>query len=133
MAITGTGSAGAAPLARAAFSQRQRARNSGLGWIYTPQVMLHGTDFSAWHRGLPSRLQSPPAPTRISLTRTRSAERIDTQVESRFTATADSSDGALSLALFENRLNLTSPQEKMPDAPCIMTTSFVNGSVRSNH
>ena len=28
------------PFAQAAFSQRQRARNSGAGWIYTPQVML---------------------------------------------------------------------------------------------
>jgi hypothetical protein len=30
--------------AQAAFSQRQRARNRGAGWVYTPQVMLDGAE-----------------------------------------------------------------------------------------
>lgn len=48
--------------AQAAFSQRQRDRNRGPGWVYTPQLMLDGEDFRNWHRGLPARPLEIPRP-----------------------------------------------------------------------
>ena len=93
------------PFARAAFSQRQRARNSGLGWGYTPQVMLDGEDLRNWHRGLPPRQQPAPARVVLTLTLAQTPERIDAQVDSRFVKSADSQNGRLFLALVENRLS----------------------------
>jgi hypothetical protein len=93
------------PFAQAAFSQRQRARNSGLGWVYTPQVMLDGEDFRAWHRGLASQLKPVPAQASLTLTLTQTPERIDVQVDSRVTGTAGNPNGQFFLALVENRLS----------------------------
>ena len=94
------------PFAQAAFSQRQRARNSGLGWVYTPQVMLDGKDFRDWHRGLPARSKSS-AQVGLALTLSQMPERIDAQAESRFAEPAAGRDAKLYLALTENRLTST--------------------------
>lgn len=93
------------PYGQAAFSQRQRDRNRGLGWIYTPQVMLDGKDFRGWHRGLPPR-PAAPADARLTLTLAQTPQRIDVQIDSRFAA-ADAGDARLFLALYENRRTST--------------------------
>lgn len=92
------------PFAQAAFSQRQRARNREAGWVYTPQVMLDGKDFRAWHHGLPGR-STVPASTRLTLTLIQTADDIEIQVESRFANPAAAHDATLYLALTENRLS----------------------------
>jgi len=92
------------PFAQATFSQRQRARNRGLGWVYTPQVMLDGEDFRGWQRGLPARPQAP-AQVSLVLTLTQTPEYIDAQAESHFAATAAGRDAKLYLALVENQLD----------------------------
>jgi len=93
------------PYAQAAFSQRQRARNSGLGWVYTPQVMLDGKDYRNWHRSPSPQLKPEPARVNLRLTLTQSPERIDVQVDSRFAVSADTQNAQLFLALVENRLS----------------------------
>lgn len=92
------------PFAQAAFSQRQRALNSGLGWVYTPQVMLDGEDLRDWHRGLPARSQAL-AQVSLSLRLTQMPEYIEVQVESRFASPGAARDARLYLALYENRLS----------------------------
>jgi hypothetical protein len=96
------------PFAQAAFSQRQRERNSALGWVYTPQVMLGGDDLRNWHR-VP---QPKPVPAQVSLALNldQTPERIDVQVSSHFAEPAGNRNGRLFLALYENRLssNVTS-------------------------
>ena len=92
------------PFAQAAFSQRQRDRNRGAGWVYTPQVMLDGEDYRAWPRGLPSR-SSAPAPASLALTLDQTPERVDVQAESRFIAPDAGRNARLYLALLENRLS----------------------------
>ena len=91
------------PFAQAAFSQRQRDRNSGLGWVYTPQVMLDGKDFRAWHRGLPAR-SNAPAEASLALTLKQNPERIDAEAAIRFSTPAAGRDATLYLALVESRL-----------------------------
>lgn len=93
------------PFGQEAFSQRQRARNSGPGWVYTPQVMLDGKDYRNWHRSHSPQVKSEPAQVSLSLTLMQSPERIDTKVNSRFSAPASSQDAQLFLALYENRLS----------------------------
>ncbi len=92
------------PFAQAAFSQRQRDRNSGLGWVYTPQVMLDGKDFRTWHRGLPAP-SNVSAQASLALTLKQTPERIEVEAESRFATPAAGRDTTLYLALFENRLS----------------------------
>ncbi|MBU1224103.1 MAG: DUF1223 domain-containing protein [Gammaproteobacteria bacterium] len=92
------------PYAQAAFTQRQRDRNRGSGWVYTPQVMLDGADFRAWHRGLPAP-SNAPAPASLALMLSQTPERIDVRAESHAIAPATGRDAALYLALFENRLS----------------------------
>jgi hypothetical protein len=89
--------------AQAAFSQRQRARNNRTGWVYTPQVMLDGSDFPGWRHGLPARPDSP-AKLRLALTLAQTPERIDVQADSRFAPSAAVRGAGLYLALYENRL-----------------------------
>jgi hypothetical protein len=91
--------------AQAAFSQRQRARNSGLGWVYTPQFMLDGDDFRNWQRGLTPPLKPAPAQVSLAVNLTQSPERIDARVQSRFAAATASQNAQLYLALYENRLS----------------------------
>jgi hypothetical protein len=93
------------PFGQAAFSQRQRARNSGLGWVYTPQVMLDGRDHRNWQRSHTPQLKPVPAQVNLSLTLMQSPEYIDAQVESRFAASIDHQKAQLFLALYENRLS----------------------------
>ena len=93
------------PFAQAAFSQRQRARNSGLGWVYTPQVMLDGADYRNWHRSRTPQLKPVPAQVNLSLTLTQSPEHIDAGVDSRFAPSVERHKAQLFLALFENRLS----------------------------
>lgn len=92
------------PFAQAAFSQRQRDRNRGAGWVYTPQIMLDGEDYRAWHHGLPAR-PNAPVQASLALTLDQTPERIDVQAESRLAAPAAGRDTRLYLALFENRLS----------------------------
>lgn len=91
------------PFAQAAFSQRQRARNSGMGWVYTPQVMLDGEDFRAWQRGLPA-----PAGGRARLTLdlvlVSEPRQLDVTVTPHFVDTTANRDARLYLALTENHL-----------------------------
>jgi hypothetical protein len=93
------------PYAQAAFSQRQRARNSRLGWVYTPQVMRDGQDFRDWPRGVSVvGTGSTPARVRLNLTLTQVPQRIEVQAESRSVDTAAPEAGEVYLALTENRL-----------------------------
>jgi hypothetical protein len=91
------------PYAQAAFSQRQRTRNSSVGWVYTPQVMLDGKDFRAWHRGRPAR-SNAPAQAGLVLTLDQSPERIEVRADSHFASSAAARGAELYLALYENRL-----------------------------
>lgn len=93
------------PFAQAAFSQRQRARNSGLGWVYTPQVMLDGAGHRNWHRAGNLILKPMPAQANLNLTLIQSHKSIDAQVDSRFNFSADDNKAQLFLALYENRLS----------------------------
>jgi hypothetical protein len=92
------------PFAQAVFSQRQRARNSGLGWVYTPQVMLDGKDYRNWSRSRTPPLKSVPARVNITLTLTQSPDIIDVRVESRVAAEVSGQNAQLFLALYEDRL-----------------------------
>lgn len=92
--------------AQAAFSQRQRDRNRGLGWVYTPQLMLDGEDFRSWHRGLPAR-SNPPAQASLSLALDQTSGHIDTQAEIRFASPAAGRSATLYLVLTENNLTST--------------------------
>lgn len=93
------------PFGQAAFSQRQRVRNSRLGWVYTPQVMLDGKDYRNWHRSRSPQVKPAPAQVSLSLTLLQSPEHIDAQVNSRFFSPASSQGAQLFLALYENRLS----------------------------
>ena len=93
------------PFGQAEFSQRQRARNSGMGWVYTPQVMLDGADHRAWHKSRLPQGQAIVAPVSMSLTLDQSSDRIQAQVNSRLTPSANNKGAQLFLALFENRLS----------------------------
>jgi hypothetical protein len=93
------------PFAQAAFSQRQRARNSGLGWVYTPQLILDGKDFRNWSRSRAPQLKPAPSPIDIALTLTQSPGSIDAEVDNRFAAKASTQNAQLFLAVYENHLN----------------------------
>jgi hypothetical protein len=93
------------PFGQAAFSQRQRARNSGLGWVYTPQVMLDGADYRNWHHSRAPQLIREPANVELALTLTQRPERIDVQVKSRLIGPASGEHAQLYLALYENHLS----------------------------
>lgn len=93
------------PFGQAAFSQRQRARNSGPGWIYTPQVMLDGVDYRNWHLTRGPQPASEPAQVSLAMRLTRTPSDIVVQVSSRFAPGIDSQTTQLYLALFENRLS----------------------------
>lgn len=118
------------PFAQAAFSQRQRARNSETGWIYTPQVMLDGKDFRAWQRGLPPR-STAPASIRLALTLTQTANRMEVQADSRFDDPVSEHDAQLYLALTENRLSSDVTAGEKPGGSCITTMSCANWPDRS--
>ena len=92
------------PFGQAAFSQRQRARNRSLGWVYTPQVMLDGADYRNWHRSRTPQTKLEPAQVKLTLALAQSPERIDVRVNSHFVAPANSRDARLFLALYENQL-----------------------------
>ncbi|MFO7541552.1 MAG: DUF1223 domain-containing protein [Thiobacillus sp.] len=93
------------PFGQAAFTQRQRTRNTGLGWIYTPQVMLDGADYRNWQRSRSPQLKPMPAQVTLHLTLAQSPQRIDARVDSRLQASVDPQHARLYLALFENRLH----------------------------
>ncbi|MBI1283504.1 MAG: DUF1223 domain-containing protein [Thiobacillus sp.] len=95
------------PFGQAAFSQRQRARNSGLGWVYTPQVMLDGADYRNWRRSRAPHVDPVSARANLVLTLTQTPQRIDVQVDSRFIGPASEADAQLYLALAENHLSST--------------------------
>lgn len=91
------------PFAQAAFSQRQRARNSGLGWVYTPQLMLDGTDFRGWSRGLPEAAREPVQLV-LDMRLTTTQRQIDVNVAPHFAVAAEQRGAQLYLALTESRL-----------------------------
>jgi hypothetical protein len=91
------------PLAQAAFSQRQRARNSGLGWVYTPQVMLDGADLRDWSRGL-SAASREPAQVALDMRLSTAARQIDVTVAPHFAAATSARGAQLYLALTESKL-----------------------------
>lgn len=91
------------PFAQAAFSQRQRARNSGLGWIYTPQVMLDGNDFRAWPSGLPVNPRES-AQVVLDMKLSTAPRQIDVSVAPQFTAASAPRGAQLYLALTESKL-----------------------------
>jgi hypothetical protein len=93
------------PFGQAVFSQRQRTRNSGLGWVYTPQVMLDGADYRYWHHNRTPRIVPVPARADLVLTLTQTPQRIDAQVESRFVEPTAEEHARLYLALYENHLS----------------------------
>lgn len=92
------------PFGDAAFSQRQRARNRGAGWVYTPQVMLDGKDYREWYRNRSPLLPASAAPVSLRLTVTAAPAHIDAHVTSRFAPSAHPPDAQLFIALYENRL-----------------------------
>jgi hypothetical protein len=91
------------PFAQAAFTQRQRSRNAGRGWIYTPQVMLDGADLRAWHRGLPAPA-AERARVAIALTLAPSPGQIAVDARLRFVEASDGEEARVYLALTESRL-----------------------------
>ncbi|MFP5418270.1 MAG: DUF1223 domain-containing protein [Gammaproteobacteria bacterium] len=93
------------PFGNAAYSQRQRARNRGMGWVYTPQVMLDGRDYRDWHRSRAPQLSRTAAPVSLDLGLAVSPGQVDAQVSSRFASTHRRSDAQLFIALYENRLS----------------------------
>lgn len=90
--------------AQAAFSQRQRDRSGGLGWVYTPQVMLDGEDFRNWQRGLPARSNSP-AQASLTLALDQTPGHINVRADSRLASPGAARDAKLYLALIENNLS----------------------------
>lgn len=93
------------PFGDAAYSQRQRARNRGAGWVYTPQVMLDGKDFREWNRSRSPRITAIAAPVSLRLTLAAAPAHIDAHVTSRFAPSAHHPDAQLFMALYENRLS----------------------------
>lgn len=93
------------PFGQAEFSQRQRARNSGMGWVYTPQVMLDGADHRGWFKSRLPQDRTLVAPVNMSLTLDQSRDRIQAQVNSRFAPSTNGQGAQLFLALFENRIS----------------------------
>ncbi len=87
---------------QAAFSQRQRVRNSGAGWVYTPQVMLDGEDFRAWRRGVP-RAAAVPAQLALDLSLNPIPGKLAVAVTPHFSTPAN--NARLYLALTESRLS----------------------------
>jgi len=93
------------PFGNAAYSQRQRTRNQGMGWVYTPQVMLDGQDYRTWHRSRAPRVPEIAASANLHLTLTASVKHVDVQVASRLSPSVRPGDAQLFVALYENRLN----------------------------
>ncbi len=93
------------PFGQAAFSQRQRARNSGLGWVYTPQVMIDGQDHRNWHRSRTPPVKSDAARARIDLSLAHAPAHLTVQADTHMTDPAHAQQARLYLALFENRLS----------------------------
>ena len=91
------------PYGQVAFSQRQRSRNRGLGWVYTPQVMLDGQDLRDWQRGQPKPI-AVPARMALELALTQAAQHLEVTVTPRFLASEARAGAQLYLALTESRL-----------------------------
>ncbi len=92
------------PFGQPAFSQRQRARNSGTGVVYTPQVMLDGRDYRDWHRSRIPQIDPVPARAALTLNLAQQPDRIDVRVNTRFVDPATADMAQLYLALVENHL-----------------------------
>ncbi|MBT9568365.1 MAG: DUF1223 domain-containing protein [Thiobacillus sp.] len=93
------------PFGDAAYSQRQRARNRGAGWVYTPQVMLDGKDYRDWHRSRSPHVPAIAAPVNLHLTLATSPGHVDAHVSSRFAPSSPTPEAQLFMALYENRLS----------------------------
>ncbi len=99
------------PFAQAKFSDRQRqySRRRGASFVVTPQLLLDGQSYQRplLRENIDDRAkainQSRPRAD-IRLYQRRSAGRIDTRVEVRGIATAESPHAELFLALYENNL-----------------------------
>ena len=60
--------------------QIQLARRNGLDGIYTPQVVLDGLDWRAWHRPWPSAEASQPSGAAIAVRKVGTAQTYEAQV-----------------------------------------------------
>jgi hypothetical protein len=101
------------PYARPDFSGRQRKLTQAqrLAFVYTPQVVLQGRDFRAWHRppdfdAAVERINAQPARARISLVIERLVPGAMTvHVRADLLERSHLKDAALYLASYENRLS----------------------------
>ena len=89
-----------------AARQREQVRRGGGRTVYTPQVMLGGRDFSAWHRGTlageAERINRMPSAADIGLTLTPvAADRYQLRVRA---AARRSARAALYVAIYQNGL-----------------------------
>ena len=99
------------PYAKAAFSARQRklAQVQRARIVYTPQVMLQGEDFRAWHGAefdrAVDRINARPASARIALRLDADAkDAFRVEVEAVLAADSATPDAQLYLASYENKL-----------------------------
>jgi hypothetical protein len=103
------------PYARRAFSARQRkmAALARAAVVYTPQVLLQGQDFRAWHvQGNPSafdaavaKINARPAKARISLVLdTRNKDAFEVEASAELLEGLPPRDLALYLGAYENKL-----------------------------
>ena len=99
------------PYAKAQFSARQRklAQVQRARIVYTPQVMLQGEDFRAWHTAefdqAVARINAMPAGARIALALDSGAtDAFHVDVKAELLGAAAASDAELFLASYENKL-----------------------------
>jgi hypothetical protein len=99
------------PYAKREFSLRQRklTQLQRLALVYTPQVMLQGSDFRAWGRPAfdeaVARINARPAAARIRLEiAARDREGLRVRALAELLDRAPAADAALYLAAYENRL-----------------------------
>lgn len=92
------------PFGQPAFSDRQRARNRGAGWVYTPQFMLDGADYRDWRRAATPRAPEAAAAVTMQLTLSSTPGDVDARVTSRFAPSYSVPSAQLFLALYENNL-----------------------------
>ncbi|OGA19506.1 MAG: hypothetical protein A3I63_04765 [Betaproteobacteria bacterium RIFCSPLOWO2_02_FULL_66_14] len=99
------------PYAKAQFSARQRklAQVQRARIVYTPQVMLQGKDFRAWHgpqfEQAVARINASPAAARLSLKLDPGGTgSFSLAVEAALASPAGAGDAGLYLAAYENKL-----------------------------
>jgi hypothetical protein len=99
------------PYAKREFSQRQRrlSQQQRLALVYTPQVLLQGTDFRSWGSAefgrAVARINSQPARARLELEVLATLpEALQLRVQATIPEPAQRTEAALYVAAYENRL-----------------------------